>query len=245
MKNAFFVVFALLFIALLSSFIPKRQLTVWMIGDSTMAIKSKNKFPETGWGMPFADMFNEKVIVQNHAKNGRSTKSFKNEGLWKNVYDNVQKGDYVFIQFGHNDEKVDKPSVGVTPEEFEANLREYVELAQAKKAKPILLTPIARRKFENGILQETHGLYADVSCVLAKKMNVPCIDMRTITNAMLTQMGEQASKSLFLHLEAGNVNYPKGVSDNTHLNTVGAQKVAELVVQEIKRQNIALKSYLK
>src|SRR5690606_20540384 len=148
MKSIIYVSVAIVSFLIFFGFAEKRHITVWMIGDSTMAIKSQNKYPETGWGMPFASLFKEGVVVRNHAKNGRSTKSFKNEGLWKEVYDNIQAGDYVFIQFGHNDEKVDKPAVGVTLAKFEANLREYVTLVKAKNAYPILMTPIARRKFE-------------------------------------------------------------------------------------------------
>ncbi|WP_149913438.1 rhamnogalacturonan acetylesterase [Sphingobacterium cavernae] len=245
MKSIIYVSVNLVFLFVFIGFTEKRVITVWMIGDSTMAIKSQNKYPETGWGMPFASYFKEEVIVKNHAKNGRSTKSFKNEGLWKEVYENVKAGDYVFIQFGHNDEKVDKPNVGVTPEQFEANLREYVELVKAKNAFPILLTPIARRKFDDGKLQDTHGEYGNIACVLGQKMKVPCIDMRKVSNELLSELGEESSKKLFLHLEKGHVNYPKGVTDNTHLNEVGAKRIAELVARELKTQKIALSSYLK
>lgn len=245
MKSIIYVSVAIVSFLIFIGFAEKRHITVWMIGDSTMAIKSQNKHPETGWGMPFASFFKEEVVVKNHAKNGRSTKSFKNEGLWKEVYENLKAGDYVFIQFGHNDEKVDKPNVGVTLEQFEANLREYVELVKAKNAFPILLTPIARRKFDEGKLQDTHGDYGNIACALAQKVKVPCIDMRKVSNELLSELGEESSKKLFLHLEKGHVNYPKGVTDNTHLNEVGAKRIAELVARELKTQKIALSSYLK
>lgn len=245
MKNRFYLIIALFSVLLLSSFIPSRKINVWMIGDSTMAIKAANKYPETGWGVPFATMFTDEVEVHNHAKNGRSTKSFKNEGLWKAVYENIKKGDYVFIQFGHNDEKIDNKSVGSSPSQFEANLREYVALVKSKKANPILLTPIARRKFENGELVDTHGEYANIACELARKMKVPCIDMCSITNRLLAQLGEEKSKSLFLHLEAGDSNYPNGVQDNTHLNVEGAETLAKIVADELVRQKIKLSRHLK
>jgi lysophospholipase L1-like esterase len=245
MKSIIYVTVALVSFILFIGFAEKPDITVWMIGDSTMAIKSQNKYPETGWGVPFASLFKENVRVKNHAKNGRSTKSFKSEGLWKEVYDNVKAGDYVFIQFGHNDEKVDKPTVGVTPEQFEANLREYVELVKAKNAYPILLTPIARRKFEEGKLQETHGVYGSIACSLAKQIGVPCIDMRKATNDLLSSLSEEDSKALFLHLGEGHENYPKGVTDNTHLNEVGAQRIAQLVAGELKSQKIPLSRCLK
>lgn len=245
MKSIIYLSVALASFILFVGYAEKPDITVWMIGDSTMAIKSQNKYPETGWGVPFAFLFKENVMVKNHAINGRSTKSFKKEGLWKEVYDNVKAGDYVFIQFGHNDEKVDKLTVGVTPEQFEANLREYVELVKAKNAYPILLTPIARRKFEDGKLQETHGVYGSIACVLGKKIGVPCIDMRKTTNELLSSLGEEESKSLFLHLGEGHENYPKGVTDNTHLNELGAERIAGLVARELKSQQIPLSRYLK
>src|SRR5690606_11115758 len=103
MKSIIYVSGATVSFLVFFGFAEKRHITVWMIGESTMAIKSQNKHPETGWAMPFASFFKEEVAVKNHAKNGRSTKSFKNDGLLKEVYENVKAGDSVFIQFGHND----------------------------------------------------------------------------------------------------------------------------------------------
>lgn len=216
-----------------------------MIGDSTMSIKAADKFPETGWGMPFADVFKEKVTVKNKARNGRSTKSCIGEGTWQEVYEGLKQDDYVFIQFGHNDEKVDKPNTGTTIAEYKANLSRFVTETRAKKANPILLTPIARRAFEEEKLIDTHGAYPDAVRKVADSLDVPLIDLTRQTSASLTEMGEEKSTSWFLHLPEGHINYPKGVVDNTHLNEHGAETIVTFVVQDIKRQQMPLAKDLK
>src|SRR5674476_295997 len=138
---------------------------VWLIGDSTMANKEVKAFPETGWGMPFSYFFDSTVTVDNRAKNGRSTRTFIEEGRWKSVVENLHEGDYVLIQFGHNDEVPTKKSY--TPEDqFKANLAKFITEARNKKAIPVLITPVARRKFDStGKVEETHAIYTQL-CLL-------------------------------------------------------------------------------
>src|ERR1700730_725286 len=134
----------LLLLLLLAAFNPpKKKIKVWLVGDSTMSIKEVKAYPETGWGMPFANFFDSTVVVENRAKNGRSTKSFIAEGLWQYVVDNLEPGDYVFIQFGHNDEGKEKVGRYTTPDEFKLNLIRYVNETKNKKANPVLITPVA------------------------------------------------------------------------------------------------------
>ncbi|RYU77189.1 GDSL-type esterase/lipase family protein, partial [Hymenobacter persicinus] len=124
---------------------PPARLTVYLVGDSTMADKQEKAFPETGWGMPFKYFFDETVTVDNRAQNGRSTKTFLTENRWQPVAAALHPGDYVLIQFGHNDEVPTKRSY--TPEaDFKANLLRFVAETRAKKAWPVLITPVARRK---------------------------------------------------------------------------------------------------
>lgn len=224
---------------------PPEKLTIWMMGDSTMAIKAENKYPETGWGVAFAQLFGDNVLVKNTAKNGRSTKSFIQQGLWDTVKQGLQEGDYLLVQFGHNDEKVNKPNVGVTVDEYKANLTLFVQAARAKKANPILMTPIARRSFRNGKLINTHKAYAHAVMELADSLDVPLIDLTTLTGELLTAKGERRSKDYFLHLPEGSVNYPDGVVDNTHLNVEGAGTIAQLVAAALRRQGIPLAKELK
>lgn len=244
-KHTFILTGGILLLVLLCSFIPQPKKTIWMIGDSTMAIKAPDKFPETGWGVGFARMFKADVNVINKAKNGRSTKSCIGEGIWQEVSDGLKPGDYVFIQFGHNDEKVHKPNTGTTVDEYKANLSFFVTEARSRGAGPILLTPIVRRAFEEGKLVDTHGEYPDAVRQVADNLHVPLIDLTRKTSDLLTEMGEEKSVSLFLHLPEGHANYPKGVVDNTHLNERGAETIAHLVAHDIRRQGIPLAKYLK
>lgn len=230
---------------LCSFMMPPKKKNIWMIGDSTMAIKAPDKFPETGWGVAFATKFVAHTEVRNKARNGRSTKSCINEGIWKEVYNGLKPDDYVFIQFGHNDEKVHKPNTGTTIDEYKANLSMFVAEARSKGAEPVLLTPIARRAFEAGKLVDTHGEYPDAVRKVADSLDVPLIDLTVQTTNLLTALGEEKSKSLFLHLPEGHSNYPKGVTDNTHLNEQGAETIATLVVRDLKRQQIPLMNDLK
>jgi lysophospholipase L1-like esterase len=236
-----------LFIAVtLCSFLPQsKKMNIWMMGDSTMSIKAKDKYPETGWGVPFAKLFKSHVTIHNRAKNGRSTKSFIHEGLWADIYQELQEGDYVFIQFGHNDEKVDKPKTGPSIDEYKSNLSLFVEKVRAKKATPILLSPIARRSFVEGKLVDTHGEYPNAAQQVADSLNVAFIDMTTKTFQLLQEKGEQKSIALFLHLPPNSTNYPNGVVDNTHLNNHGATVIAKMVAKALKNQKIPLASELK
>ncbi|MGV3587781.1 MAG: rhamnogalacturonan acetylesterase [Adhaeribacter sp.] len=221
----------------------QRKLKVYLIGDSTMAIKDTKAYPETGWGMPFSYFFDSSVEVDNRAKNGRSTKTFIAEGLWQPVADNLQAGDYVFIQFGHNDEVKTKKSYS-TEEEFQTNLKRYVTETRRKKAIPILFTPVARRKFdEQGKIVGTHDVYAELVRKVAKTEKVPLIDMDVKSQALLQQFGPETSKLLFLQLAPGeHPNYPDGKDDNTHFSELGARLMAQQVYAEIKNLNLDLAS---
>lgn len=232
----------LLSLGLMSFFtLQQDPIKIYLIGDSTMSIKEVSAYPETGWGMPFAHFFDATVVVDNRAKNGRSTGSFMAENRWQPVVDSLEAGDYVFIQFGHNDE-VETKKTYTTPEEFRNNLIRYVTDTRAQKAKPVLLTPVARRKFdEAGNIVGTHDQYAQIVREVAKEQKVPLIDMDKKSQAMLQQMGVEKSAMLFNWLKPGeHPNYPKGVEDNTHFNELGARKMAELVLAEIKALDLDL-----
>jgi lysophospholipase L1-like esterase len=176
------------------SFPENKKITIWLCGDSTMSIKDKRAFPETGWGMPFVYFWDSTVAVQNLAKNGRSTSSFRSEGLWKKVMDEAAEGDYVFIQFGHNDE-VPTKKTATTETEFKNNLRQYVSEARSKKAIPVLLTSMARRKFDAaGKIEGTHDVYAQITRDVAKEEKVSLFDMDKKTQELYQQFGLEPSK---------------------------------------------------
>lgn len=229
---------------LLMSFMPtqhKKPITVYLIGDSTISIKEVKAYPETGWGMPFVHFFDETVTIDNRAKNGRSTRTFIEEGLWQPVADKLKEGDYVFIQFGHNDEVETKKSY--TPQDqYKANLIRFITEARKKKANPVLITPAARRSFDDSAkIKGTHDTYSAIVREVAKQQKTPLIDLDKKSQELLQEFGPENSKLLFLQLAPGeHPNYPEGKDDNTHFNELGARKMAQLVLAEIQAQKLEL-----
>ena len=221
--------------AIMSFITTKGKIKIFMAGDSTMSIKDIKAYPETGWGMPFANFWDSTVTVVNMAKNGRSTGSFITEGLWKSIYDQAHEGDYVFIQFGHNDEVATKKTY-TTETEFKANLTRYVEETRSKKAIPVLITPVSRRQFDNdGKAQETHPVYAQIVRDVAASMKVTLIDLDKESIDLLQQFGKENSRWLFNQVKPGeHPNYPDGKEDNTHFSELGARKIAEIVLADIR-----------
>lgn len=221
----------------------KDKTTLYLIGDSTMSQKSIKAYPETGWGMPFTHFFDSTVVVENHAQNGRSTRTFIEENRWQPILNKLKKGDYVFIQFGHNDEVPSKKSY-TTEKDFKANLLKFVKESKSKKAIPVLITPVARRKFNaEGKIVDTHEVYAALVREVAKKNKVPLIDLSVSSMKLLQDFGVEKSAHLFNHLAPGqNPNYPNGKIDDTHFNELGARYMAQLVLAEIKSLNLAISS---
>lgn len=213
-------------------------LTIHLAGDSTLAVQQKSKRPATGWGEPFAWMLCDGVSVVNHAKNGRSTKSFQSEGVWNSLLQNLQTDDIVMIQFGHNDQKIHDPTLYTRPwHEYKENLQFFVEEVRERNAEPLLLTPIARRVFDtNGKHVQTLEEYPAVTRAVANAMKVKFIDLNATTRELIAAMGSTQSKALFVHLAPGvNENYLQGIQDDTHLNSQGALQVATLVATELRK----------
>jgi len=233
----------LLFIlSLLSFMLPeKKKLKIFLAGDSTISIKEPRYYPETGWGMPFVYFWDSTVTVVNKAKNGRSTSSFRNEGLWKQIMEECSEGDYVFVQFGHNDEVPTKKTY-TTETEFKANLVRYVTETWEKKATPLLLTPVARRKFNAaGNIEGTHDVYAQIVRDVAKENGILLIDLDKKSQELYQQMGVENSKLLFVQLKPGeHPHYPEGKEDNTHFSELGARLIAQIVLKELKSLNTDL-----
>lgn len=219
-----------------------KKVKIFLAGDSTIAIKETKAFPETGWGMPFVHFWDSTVTVVNKAKNGRSTKTFLSEGLWKSIMDEAKEGDYVFIQFGHNDESVEKKERYSTPDTFKMNLSRFIKETRDKKAIPVLFTPVSRRKFDKeGLAVETHKEYSALTREVALEQNVLFIDLDEKSRSLYQQFGPEHSKLLFLQLQPGeHPNYPEGRNDNTHFNELGARLIAQLVLKELKGLNIEL-----
>jgi DNA sulfur modification protein DndE len=225
-----------------------KNIRIYLIGDSTMANKPIEDNPERGWGQVFSSFFSDKVTVHNHAKNGRSTKSFIDEGRWQAVFDSLQSGDYVMIQFGHNDQKeYDSTRFAAPHGAYKTNLEKFVLESRSKGTHPILITPVVRRRFnERGQFYDTHGDYPEVVREVARKMNVPLIDLHQASCKLITSLGEKESKKIFLWVEPGHYSrFPEGKQDNTHFSEYGACEVAALVVQGIRELNLDLNKYIK
>lgn len=245
MKKCGFI-FSLIILLSLSCQSPEKAFTIYSIGDSTMANKKPEVYPETGWCQMLGENFEELVTVKNHAVNGRSSKSFIEEGRWQVVLDSLKRGDYVFIQFGHNDEKDYDSTRYTTPfGTYTNNLERFVNETREKGATPILFTSIVRRNFgDGGKLIDTHGDYPVATRNVAKELNVPLIDLQKLTEDWVNSLGDNASKKMYLWTEA-NDKFPEGRKDDTHLSVEGAKNVARLALDECKKQNLPFTNYLK
>jgi lysophospholipase L1-like esterase len=222
---------------------------VHLVGDSTMADKPTDPpNPERGWGQMLPALFRDPTMVVNHAVNGRSTKSFIDEGRWQQVLAALRPGDYVLIQFGHNDEKSADPKRYAAPDgAYQDNLRRFIRESRAHGALPILATPVVRRKWDaKGNLVDTHGEYPDAMRSVAREENVPLLELQRLTVALLEKQGVEESKRIYLWIPAGAyASLPTGRQDDTHFSADGATAVAELAVQEMRRLELPLVRRLK
>lgn len=260
----FFVL--LLCVLSLSAYKKNEKITIFMIGDSTMANKdiSGGKM-ERGWGMMLKNFFTEDVIVDNHALNGRSSKSFISEGHWQKVVEKIKPGDYVFIQFGHNDEK-DDPKRHTDPgTTFDENLRKFVKETRMRGGIPVLFNSVVRRIFTNSktavadddtrsnssadlvegdTLVDTHGDYLLSPRNVARELDVPFVDANKITHDLEQGLGPDKSKKLHMWYLPNEVpSLPKGRQDNTHYNVYGAYVVAGLLADAVSDAVPELKQY--
>ena len=236
--------FPLLVPALLALAPAPAHTTVFMIGDSTMADRpTPEQNPYRGWGQLLPRFFDSTVTVHNFAVNGRSTKSFIDQGRWDAVLAQLHAGDYVIIQFGHNDEKRQDPARYTDPATtYRQNLERFVRETRARGATPILCTSIVRRKFDaSGVLVDTHGAYPVVTREVARALDVPLLDLQKSTAELVTKAGPEGSKSLYVWVAPGAwAMYPKGVQDDTHLSLAGATAVARLAAIEIRARGLPL-----
>lgn len=220
---------------------------LYLVGDSTMADKEKLYLPERGWGQLLPELFVDELFIQNHAKNGRSTRSFIYEGRWDSVCAKLNGGDYIIIQFGHNDGSEKKTERYATPIEYEYNLRKFISDVKEKNANPILATPVVRRRFDdNNSFYDTHGVYPDIVRKVSNDLIIPLLEMHGASMHFIKELGAVESKAVYLHIEGGiNDSLPNGKIDNTHFSEYGALEIAKLAAQEIKQKVPELAKYLK
>ena len=234
------LLFALCVILLFSAFITEKKdvITIFMIGDSTMANKSlKNGNLERGWGQMLPCFLTEDAVL---AK--------------------LKKGDYVFIQFGHNDEKASEKLHTDPGTTFDDNLRRFVRETREKGAYPVLFNSIVRRNFppegvtepkgsyevEGNVLVDTHGEYLNSPRRVAEEMDVPFVDLNKLTHDLVVNLGVEKSKSLFMWVPAGIYDFcPKGKIDNTHLNIYGGKVVAGIAMEAVAKVVPALAPYVR
>lgn len=224
------------------------RMQIFLIGDSTMANKPLEDNPERGWGQLLPTFFSDSVAIRNHAVNGRSTKSFIDEGRWETVLKEMRSGDWVLIQFGHNDEKSEDPSRYAAPHDaYRKNLTRFVSEARERGAHSVLITPVMRRRFDqDGKFFDTHGEYPDAVRATAKELGVPLIDLHQSTRQLIEQHGAEGSKKLFLWIAPGEYkSLPNGKQDDTHFSEYGAREVASLVVKAIRELKLEPARFLK
>ena len=266
MKTTRIFLAAITLLVLTSAFTMRKTVTVFMIGDSTMANKdTTGGKQERGWGMMLQQYFKSDVVVDNHAVNGRSSKSFIDEGRWDVVLSKMKPGDYVIIQFGHNDEKPAADRHTDPGTTFDANLRRFVLESRARGGIPILCNAVVRRNFYRQVdssvddeslrnttyedekvnsdtLIDTHGAYLLSPRNVARELGVPFIDANRVTHDLEQGMGIEGSRRLHMWFRPGeHPSVPKGRKDNTHYNVYGATVVAGLLAEEISHQVPALK----
>lgn len=266
MKTTRIFLAVLTLLMLTSAFTMRKTVTVFMIGDSTMANKdTTGGKQERGWGMMLQQYFKSGVVVDNHAVNGRSSKSFIDEGRWDVVLSKMKPGDYVIIQFGHNDEKPAADRHTDPGTTFDANLRRFVLESRARGGIPILCNAVVRRNFYRQVdssvddeslrnttyedekvnsdtLIDTHGAYLLSPRNVALELGVPFIDANRVTHDLEQGMGIEGSRRLHMWFRPGeHPSVPKGRKDNTHYNVYGATVVAGLLAEEIAHQVPALK----
>lgn len=242
------LILASLALLLLTFSAPQHVTTIFVIGDSTAANKDLSKgSPERGWGMALQCYFDEAFIrVDNHAVNGRSSKSFIDEGRWQRVLSLIHPGDYVIIQFGHNDEKPQADRHTDPGSTFDDNLARFVSEAREKGGIPVMMNSVVRRNFNADTLVDTHGLYVVAPRHVASRMHCHFVDANRITHDLEQSMGVEGSKRLHMWYKPGeHPALPQGRQDNTHYNAFGAHQVASHLADALAIEIPMLKKYRK
>ncbi|WP_405172926.1 rhamnogalacturonan acetylesterase [Paenibacillus sp. FSL H8-0280] len=228
--------------------LANQTMTVFLAGDSTVTDQPESGYPYCGWGQLLPAQFKHDVAVDNHAQSGRSSRSFINEGRLSAILERIKPEDFLFIQFGHNDEKPD-PERGTDPfTTYKEYLKKYIDAACEAKARPVLITPVHRRYFaDDGTLTDTHGDYIIAVRELAEEEDVPLIDLAERSRLLFEQAGVEGTKDDFMWVLPGEyVNFPSGVEDNTHFQERGARRLAQQVAEAIRELQLQpLQMYLR
>jgi lysophospholipase L1-like esterase len=218
--------------------------TIFLCGNSTVVDQTRE--PWASWGQMIPYFFDNKVCFANHAESGLSANSFLYSNRLKKVLNEMKKGDYVMIEFGHNDQKQKGPGSGAWYS-FMTNLKTFIDEIREKGGIPVLITPTQRRRFDDaGKNQNTHGEFPDAIRWLAQKENVAMIDLNQITNTLLNSLGVENSKKAFVHYAAGTFpGQNEALADNTHFSTFGAYEVAKCVITGMEKATPEIYQHLK
>ena len=218
-----------------------------LVGDSTMADKTNLHYPERGWGQLLRAFMLPELSIINHAANGRSTLRFLNEGRWQLLVSDLSAGDYVLIQFGHNDQKQDDPArYAAVDSTYPQLLRRFISEVRSKGATPMLASSICRRSFsDKGELENKLADYADAARQVAASEKVAFFDLNAQSCDALSRFGPAASQAYFIQVPPGLYQqYPDGKIDNTHLSVQGASWIAQLCVRDLTARQHPLAQYV-
>ena len=217
--------------------------TLFLCGNSTVV--DQDYEPWASWGQMITRWFDQEVAVANFAESGETASTFIAAGRLKKILSMMKEGDYVFVEFGHNDQKQKFPGAGAYYN-FAFCLKQFIDEARARKANIVFVTPTQRRSFdENGKIRETHGDYPNAMRQVAKRENVPIIELHDMTRTFYETMGIDNSTKAFVHYPANT--YPdqeKPLADNTHFNTYGAYEIAKMVIEGIKNIDPSLATHI-
>lgn len=218
-------------------------ITLFLAGDSTVV--DENNEPWSGWGQLLTRFFTPDVAVANYAESGEAANSFVSSKRFAKLLSKMKPGDYLIIQFGHNDQK--QKGEGKGPyESYTKNLKYLIDEARAKGGIPVLVTSMERRRFDDeGKQIDTHGDYPDAVRKLAKQENLTLLDLNEMSKVLYQAWGVEGSKKAFVHFPAGTFPGQKeDLADNTHFNPYGGYEMAKCIVQMLKDSDLAINQYI-
>jgi lysophospholipase L1-like esterase len=222
--------------------------TIYIASDSTAQTYDPYYAPQTGWGQVLDQFFADDVTIANHAIGGRSSRSFIEQGRLDAILDEIQPGDYLFVQFGHNDATISRPERYTPPADYKEYLRnDYIAGARERGAIPVIVTPVSRRDFDpaTGKFNVSFPAYVAAAEEVAAEEGVPLVDLGASSRAYLDSIGPEEAKSVFLHVPPNvYANRPYGTIDETHFQEYGAVQMARLIAEDVARLDVPLAAYV-
>ncbi|MCZ8522537.1 MULTISPECIES: rhamnogalacturonan acetylesterase [Paenibacillus] len=221
--------------------------TAYLAGDSTVQTYNSRFYPQAGWGQKIGEYFTDGVLFANRAIGGRSSRSFVNDGRLDSILNEIRPGDYLFVQFGHNDASSNPERYAAPYTTYKEYLTMYIVGAKQRGATPVLVTPVGRRSWdENGLFKNDFPDHYAAMKQVAEEQHVQLIDLNARSIEYYNTVGIEETKALFLWLEPGQYpNFPNGVQDNTHFKEEGAVQIARLVTEGIRDLKLGMAAFIK